>query len=348
MKKPPEEKIVERCSRAIEENVCPGGVIGVVRTSGERKLFSFGHQTYDLTSPFVVDDTIYDVASITKSIPTAMLALALIDKGALGLDEPVASYIPEVKNNYGDTVLVKHLLTYTIDSVPLSEMKDSSAEEILAYVFSRPLEHEPGSVFRYSNTPALLLGLIVERVFGVSLAQAANDNFFKPLRMKRTGFMPQQKLRQDIAPSEGGLRGEVHDESARVFSKEGRSVGHAGLFSTAPDLLNFLEMLLNGGEIRGRRYFSNQIIRDVATNQIAALGDSTGLGWELNQPRFMGRHRSPHTFGKTGFTGTSIVCDIERDIAFVMLTNRTFPKRPPDDTAINTFRNDIADIFLSV
>ena len=340
--------IVERCSRTVEEYVAPGGVVGVVRTNGERKLYPFGHQTYDLASPFVVDDTIYDVASITKSIPTASLALALIDKGALGLDQPVATYIPEVKNNYQDSVLVKHLLTYTIDSAPLSELKDNSAEEILAQIFSRPLEHKPGTVFRYSNTPALLLGLIVERIFGVGIPQAAQDNFFKPLRMKRTGFMPQQKMHQYIAPSEGGLRGEVHDESARVFAKEGRSVGHAGLFSTASDILNFLEMLLGGGEIHGRRYFSNQIIRDMATNKISELGDSTGLGWELNQARFMGQHRSKHTFGKTGFTGTSIVCDIERDVAFVILTNRTFPQRPPDDTAINIFRNDIADILLCV
>ncbi len=343
--KPIHEKIVERCSRAVEEHVAPGGIVGVVRANGERKTYPFGHLTYDIDAPFVTDETIYDVASITKSMPTASLALALIDKGALGLDSLVASHLPEFRNNYSDRVTIKHLLTYTIDGVQLSTLKDKTADEILSFVLSQDMRHEPGMVFQYSNTPALLLGLIVERKFGVGIAQAASDNFFKSLRMKKTGFLPQKKLHAQIAPSEGE-RGVVHDESARVFAKEGRTVGHAGLFSTAPDLLNFLEMVLNGGEIHGRRYFSNKIIREMATNQIPELGQSTGLGWELNQARFMGKHRSGHTFGKTGFTGTSVVCDIERDIAFAILTNRTYPQRSPDDSAINTFRNDIADAIL--
>ncbi|MBI5456480.1 beta-lactamase family protein [Candidatus Kaiserbacteria bacterium] len=344
--KPREERIVERCIRAVEERVCPGGIVGTVRASGEKKTYPFGHLT-DIDSAFVMDDTMYDVASITKSIPTASLTLALIDKGALSLDDLVAKHLHEFRNNYSDRVTIWHLLTYTIDSAPLSTLADKTSDEILAFVMARDMEHEPGTAFRYSNTPALLLGLIIERVLGVGIAQAAQDVFFRPLGMKSTGFMPQKNLQSRIAPSEGGLRGVVHDESARVFASEGRAVGHAGLFSTAPDMMNFLEMLLRGGEMRGRRYLSQKIIRDMATNQISELGDSTGLGWELNQARFMGKHPSERTFGKTGFAGTSIVCDIERGSAFVILTNRTYPKRPPDDTAINAFRNDIADILLA-
>ena len=83
------------------------------------------------------------------------------------------------------------------------------------------------------------------------------------------------------------------------------------------------------------------------SNQIREIGGFTGLGWELNQERFMGRYCTEHTFGKTGFTGCSIVCDIERGIAFVLLSNRTYPKRPVNDSAINAFRSDVADIFLS-
>lgn len=342
-----EERIVERCIQATEEHVCPGGIVGIVRTQGGRSIYPFGRQTYQNSSALVAEDTIYDVASVTKSIPVASLALVLIDKGALRLEDTVHSHAPEYKN---DAVTIQHLLTYTIDSTPLSELQKKSAEEILDFVYTRPLENVPGTVFRYSNTPALLLGLVIERVFGVGLAQAAHDTFFKPLGMKRTGFLPQAKLHKDIAPTEivngNEVRGIVHDESARIFARDERVVGHAGLFSTAPDMLTFLEMLLRGGELGGRRYLSNQMIRDMATNQIPKLGDSTGLGWELDQPRFMGEHRSIHTFGKTGFTGTSVVCDIERDVAFVILTNRTYPKRPSNDSAINTFRNDIADIVF--
>jgi CubicO group peptidase (beta-lactamase class C family) len=123
-------------------------------------------------------------------------------------------------------------------------------------------------------------------------------------------------------------------------------MGHAGLFSTAPDILNFLEMLLNDGIYSDKRFFSSEIINKMRTNQIPELGDFTGLGWELNQPRYMGEHCSPSTFGKTGFTGTLCVCDIEKEIAYVILTNRSFPKRTSDSTAINAFRNAIGEIVL--
>lgn len=347
-----ENAIIERAIRATEERVFPGCVIGVVRKNGERIVLPFGRLSYDDISARVAEDTIYDVASITKSIPTSSLALALIDRGALSLDDQLIEYVPEFANNFRDKVLIKHLLTYTIDSAHLSQLKDNTSDEILAAVCARDFAHEPGTVFHYSNTAALLLGLVVERVFGVGLAQAARDTFFKPLHMTKTGFMPSSKLRSMIAPTEkeewrGLVHGVVHDESAYAFAQEERAVGHAGLFSTVPDLLNFLQMLLSGGSFGGRNFLSQKILYDMRMNQIAHLNESTGLGWELNQPHFMGKYAGAHTFGKTGFTGTSIVCDIERGIGFVILSNRTFPKRSADSSAINSFRADIADVVLS-
>jgi CubicO group peptidase (beta-lactamase class C family) len=127
---------------------------------------------------------------------------------------------------------------------------------------------------------------------------------------------------------EGEVQGLPHDESARVFARARRAVGHAGLFSTAPDLLNFFEALLSG------KY------------PHLVSGAQKGLGWQLAQEYFMGRGVREHTFGKTGFTGCSVLCDTERGIALVILSNRTYPKRPPDDAAINAFRRDIADILV--
>jgi CubicO group peptidase (beta-lactamase class C family) len=99
---------------------------------------------------------------------------------------------------------------------------------------------------------------------------------------------------------------------------------------------------------RSRTYFSEGIIDQMTTNQIPELNESTGLGWELNQPRYMGTFCGPHTFGKTGFTGTLCVGDIEKEIAYVILSNRTFPKRPIDSSAINALRADIGELVLSV
>lgn len=105
-------------------------------------------------------------------------------------------------------------------------------------------------------------------------------------------------------------------------------------------MLNFLEVLLHKGTFKGQRYFSEAIVEHMGTNQIAELGDFTGLGWELNQPRYMGDYCTPHTFGKTGFTGTLVVCDVEKGFAYVILSNRIHPKRPTNSAAINAFRKN--------
>ena len=124
-------------------------------------------------------------------------------------------------------------------------------------------------------------------------------------------------------------------------------MGHAGLFSTAGDVLNFLEMLLNKGTFKEKKYFSENVLEQMHTNQIPELDDITGLGWELNQPRFMSKLCGPNTFGKTGFTGTLCVCDIEKGIAYTILSNRTYPKRPADSSVINRTRADIGEIIFS-
>ncbi|MDO8522488.1 MAG: serine hydrolase domain-containing protein [bacterium] len=375
--------ITSLVERAVRERVFPGCVIGVVKKSGLREILPFGHFTYE-DSPAVEADSIYDIASITKSIPTTSLALMFIDKGQLKLADKLIDYVPEYRSSYREMVTIKHLLTYTVGGPQLSLLKDRTPAEILLSAYSHELAHKdsseqtpknlccvftrtkceqaptsllasrnkPGTVFAYSNVPALFLGLVVEMVGGNTLDKLAQEYFFDSLKMDNTTFFPRHNsaIYRTIVPTEIGkheeVRGIVHDESARVFAKAGRVVGHAGLFSTVPDILNFMEMLLHEGEFKGRRYLSPEIIREMSTNQIPELAESTGLGWELNQP-FMGTYAGAHTFGKTGFTGTSCVCDIEKGVALVILSNRTYPARPKDRSTIDAFRADIADIILA-
>jgi CubicO group peptidase (beta-lactamase class C family) len=124
------------------------------------------------------------------------------------------------------------------------------------------------------------------------------------------------------------------------------SVGSAGLFSTASDLLLFLEMFVEGGQRDGRHYFSPSIIQEIHTNQIAEIGGSAGLGWELNQPWFMGKNDPANIFGKSGFTGCAVMVDIPQRAALVVLSNQTYPKRPKTNEASCKFRADIADIIF--
>ena len=347
------ERIKNRILQAIEEKTFSACVIGIVRKSGKRLIVPAGSFTYDSNSRLVNNDTIFDVASITKSIPTSSLALKLIDEGKLNTDDKLIDFVPEFRNSDRENVLIKHLLTQTLDyDFRLSAYKDKTPEEILEIIFTTEFKSKPGTKFFYTNATSILLGLVVERIFGELLDILGEKYFFRPLKMVCSSFKPLLNFdKSEIVPTEiqewrGGLiQGEVHDESAYVLNKK-MIVGSAGIFSTAPDILNFLEMLLSEGIFNGQKYFSPEIMKQMQTNQLSEIDQYAGLGWELDQPRYMGKYCSEKTFGKTGFTGCVCICDIEREVGFVILSNYTYPVRKPNATLINRFRSDIADIVF--
>lgn len=322
------KRLEARVARAIAEKVFPGCVIGVVHADGTRVVLPVGNPVYETTEQ-VTEDTVYDLASITKSIPTASLAAMFIAEGHFALSDMIKHYVPELENDHGATL--EDILRYRVKGPQLSKLPYKTLEEIRTHVFEHGFDEPPGENV-YTNLPAFLLGIVLERIGGTSLHALANKYFFEPLQMNNTTFFPASSV---CAPTEIDERGEVrgvpHDESAYKFAIKRRSVGHAGLFSTVPDLLNFLAAMLDG---------ELPHITEAAQK---------GLGWQVCDGNFMGKHARPHTFGKTGFTGTSVVCDIERGIGFVILSNRTYPKRPVDSSAINAIRCSIADsIFENI
>jgi CubicO group peptidase (beta-lactamase class C family) len=345
-----EEQIRERLKRAIAEKVFPGAVVGVVRRGGERSLIAEGRFTYEEGSRAVTEDMLYDVASITKSIPTGCIALKLIEEGKLGLEDKLAKYLSEYKNNYTDETLIKHLLTYSVIldfPIPGFSVEKAMPEEIRHNLLTTNLKYPPGEKAQYTNSPALLLSLAIERITGSTVDKLGAEYFFDPLGMRNSTFFPTDK--ESIPPTEidewrGLVQGVVHDETSYVLARE-HPVGCAGLFSNAPDILTFLEMLLNEGSLADTQYFKSETVRQMHTNQLSLPDISMGLGWELNEPRFMGASARPSTFGKTGFTGTLCIIDPEREVAFVILSNRTYPKRSSPN-ASNELRRDISDIVL--
>ncbi len=347
------KKIQDRITQAIEEKVFPACVVGIIRTHGEKIIIPAGKFTFDNNARAIQEDTIFDVASITKSIPVSSLALKLIDENEISPEDKLINFVPEFSNFYREEVLIKHLLTQTLDySFRLSTHKDRTPEEILDIIFTTKFENKPGTKLLYANATSILLGLVIEKVFRKTLDEVSEKYFFQPLKMIKTSFHPlQQFTKEEIVPTEiqewrGGLvQGEVHDESTYSLMRK-MVVGSAGLFATVPDLLNFLEMLLNNGVFASNHFFSTKIIEQIQTNQLSHIGQCASLGWELNQPRYMGKYCSETTFGKTGFTGCSCVCDIKRGVGLVILSNYTFPARKPDATFINKFRSDIADIVF--
>lgn len=347
------EKIRNKINLAIEEKIFSACAVGIVRTNGNKFVIPGGKFTFEADARSIQENTIFDTASITKSIPTSSLALKLIDEGKLRLEDKLINFVPEFRNSDRENVLIKHLLTQTLDyDFRLSAHKDKSADEILDVIFTTEFKSKPGTKFFYANATSILLGMVVEKILNEPLDKLGEKYFFGPLKMTRTIFEPLKKFKkEEIVPTEnqdwrgGIIQGEVHDESAYVLNRK-MTVGSAGVFSTVPDLLIFLEMLLNNGSFGGKKYFSPEIMKQIQTNQLACINQYAGLGWELNQPRYMGKNCSEKTFGKTGFTGCACVCDIEREVGFVILSNYTYPARKSDAMLINKFRSDIADIVF--
>ncbi len=316
-------------TRAVKDGVFPGCTIAVVR-KGERSVRAFG--TLALNGEQTREDTVYDLASVTKSIPVSSLILKLIDDKAMGLGDLVRTWIPELQNDHATTI--EDLLRYRVHGEPMSLIAHLSPKEIRQHIFATGFADLPGES-QYSNLPAYLLGIVIERVSGKSLDVLAREIFFDPLHMHSTFFPVAGSVRDvahTIAPTEteetGDVVGIVHDESARAFAREGIVVGHAGLFSNAGDLATFLEALIAG------------------SFPYIVKGAQKGLGWELNRGTFMGSHFGPRTFGKTGFTGTSVVCDCDRGVGLIILSNRTYPTRPQNNEAMNAFRAAVAELVL--
>lgn len=338
---------------AIAKKLFPGSVVGWINKNSQT-IMPAGHLTYDSDSPEVSGETIFDVASITKSIPTSCLALQLIEQEKIPLQDPIKKFIPELQGRYAEQATVSHLLTHTINYGPnfhLSRLKNHTSEEIWRAVVTQPLAEPPGKNRFSTNAASILLTRVIEQVTGRTLVELAEKKIFQPLNMEQTSFFPLKKSsRLEIAPTENDpwrkklLQGEVHDESAWILSRK-KPVGSAGLFSTVPDLLKFAKMLLKEGTINGQKFFRPETIKLMSKNHLAKINQWSGLGWELNED-YMAEDHAEHTFGKTGFTGCVIMIDIHEHKALVILSNCVYPQRPESRAPQRACYRSIANIIF--
>jgi beta-N-acetylhexosaminidase len=339
--------------RVVEEAVAarafPGAVLAVGHGSALAHLRAFGHLSYDEGAAPVRDDTMYDLASLTKVIVTTTMAMILVDEGKLDISKPVSAFLPEFRGGNKDKVTVWHLLTHSsgIDWwAPLyKELKGKDA--YLRRVTSMDLVYEPGTKSVYSDLGVLLLGEILERVAGQDIESFARARIFGPLRMKDTTYRPGPELLPRIAPTENDpwrghvLRGEVHDENAAAL---GGVAPHAGLFGTAGDLARFAQMLLGGGVFEHQRIVSRETL-DKFTKRAGVPSSSRALGWDTpSDNSSAGTLFGPRSFGHTGFTGTSVWMDPDRNLFVILLTNRVHPTR--ENNAIREVRRAVADAVV--
>ncbi|GAA5179958.1 hypothetical protein GCM10023322_11160 [Rugosimonospora acidiphila] len=293
-------------------------------------------------------DTIFDLASITKVYVTTMV-LSLVEEGALGLDEPVATWLPSFADGERTRVTPRRLLTHTSGLPALLSLwtdwpdRRSRVEAIL----NAPLVRTPGTGFEYSDIGYLTVGLLAERVTGRTLPELVRERVTGPLGLVDTGYLPPADKLPRVAATEyepaehrGMVRGEVHDENSWSL---GGTVGHAGIFGTASELARLGEMLRCYGALDGVRVLSEETVDQMTRDQLPAgvdPGFRHGLGLRVDDPGFMGPLAGSGAFGHTGFTGTSLVVDRGRELVVVLLTNRVHPSR--DWADVSGLRREVA------
>jgi CubicO group peptidase (beta-lactamase class C family) len=338
-------------SDSVIKGIFPGCACAIVH-DGRTLIVTKGNYTYAPESKSVDTSAIYDVASITKAIPVSSLALKLIETGLISAHDSMITYIPEFTGKYRELISIQHLLTQTLHfDFRLSACSHLSSEEIFKCILTADLACVPGTSFNYANATSILLGLLIERVTGKNLEQCGREFFFEPLEMHSTSFNPEKLRKENIVPSEitpdGNLIcGDVHDESARALRP--LIVGSAGLFSSIVDLSHYLEMLVNDGVWKQKRFFEESTMKLMSSNQLTDDfgGEQTGLGWELNQKTSMGIYNGIDVFGKTGFTGCSIAVCRQKKCGYILLSNHIFPKRRESRDSINSVRRALLQMLL--
>jgi len=342
---------------AIARHDLPGAVVLVGRGDTVVYRRAFGQRAVAPAPEAMTEDTIFDLASLTKVVATTTSVMKLMEEGRIRLSDPVATFIPEF-GKYGKAgITIRHLLTHTSGLRPDLELEVefSGAEEAIRRAVEEVPTSPPGERFIYSDINFFLLGEIVGRVSGQPLDRYVKTHVFDPLGMKDTGFLPAEPLRARIAPTErcrtlawpcGGpevpfLRGVVHDPTAR---RMGGVAGHAGLFSTAADLSRFCRMLLGGGRLDGVRVLSAATVAlMIAPSTPTGMRDVRGLGWDLDSTYSTNRGElfPIGSFGHTGFTGTSLWIDPASGSYVVFLSNRVHPDGKGD---VNALRGRVATV----
>lgn len=337
---------------AVLDSAFPGAIAVVGTRDGVLVQRSAGHLDWPPASSGVPDDrTLWDLASLTKVVALTSAMLQLTESGKIDLDAPVGRYLPEWRGGDKDRVTVRQLLSHS-SGLPAWRPLYKEAEtpsDALALIYATPLDTVPGARMVYSDLGVILLGQVVERVSGEPFAKYVTSHVFGPLGMQETMFLPPAELRGRIAPTEidpwrqRHLRGEVHDENAFAL---GGIAAHAGLFSTAHDLVRLARAYLNLGSLDGVRVFAPEAIARFTTVQDARLSNRA-LGWETpNGTNSAGHLMSSRAFGHTGFTGTSLWIDPGHNVFVLLLSNRVNPTR--EHRGIGAVRVALADAALSI
>jgi len=355
--------------RGIQEQRYPGAVLIVGIRGRTRIARAYGRHTYAPDSPEMTLDTLFDLASVTKVVAGTPAVLCLVEDDKLDLDSPVAKWWPEFAANGKDQVTLKDLLTHVSGLKAYEDYrvvenqrlpKETPADALYRHYAALPLAYPPRTKMVYSCLNLQTAAALVQKVSGEDLESLLKRRVWGPLGMKNTTYRPTGKLRTRCAPTavdpDGQpVRGTVHDPLAAYHGSSRLCPGNAGVFSTAGDLVRYVEMVLGNGKRRGKRVLSAESVRLMtAVHTPEGVAPLRSVGWAVySEPPFVptgGQDAQRRTIGHTGYTGTWLWIDPPSRSYIIFLTNRVFPSPATggEGASIDPIRADIARVVTEV
>lgn len=369
----------------IKEKAYPGCQIVAIK---DGKVFfekSYGNFTYDSTSPKVTDQTVYDLASITKISSSCLALMKLKSEGKFDYKKTLGYYLPEVAGSDKNDLVIEDVLTHqaglmawipfylkTIDKqgnykpgyyddkksekFPVQVAKNLYAAKWVAdTMFSRILRSKPEEKgkYLYSDLGYYFMQRIIEKQTSTPQEKYVEENFYKPMGLGLT-YRPLEKYKlNEIAPTENDTKfrkqvvhGYVHDPGAAML---GGVAGHAGLFGTAKDLATLMQMYMNKGNYGGVQYLDSNVVKDFTSYHFSPM-NRRGLCFDKPEPDPKKDSPvtdlcSPESYGHSGFTGTFTWIDPKNKLIVVFLSNRVYPDAEENKLAKLGIRGKIHRAF---
>jgi len=325
--------------QAVRDSMILGASLWV-ESHGVSYHMALGQRALKPVPEAMTEDTLFDVASITKVMAAASAAMLCIERGLFKLDDQVSQHLPEFTGVGREKITLRHLLLHTsglpVNLIPKTQ-PFTTYDEAIAQICHTKLLFEPGSQFAYSSVGTMLLGGVIERVTGRKFDEFCTTEIFRPLRMNDTVFRPSGEQLKRVSPSSAPERGLVDDTVARLA---GGVSAHASLFTTTADMARFARMMLNHGELDGVRVLKPETVRLMTSVQSPAgltspdandLPVRRALGWDIDTPY----RTPPHNYtlhrgalfpiggyGHTGWTGQMLWIDPFSRTFVIFLCNR--------------------------
>lgn len=313
----------EYLEKLVEEKVYPGCNYAIIYDD-KIEINTIGNKSLIPNVEKNSLDTLYDIASLTKIIVTTTIITKLLQQNKISLEDKVCQYLDRFKY---ENITLFHLLTHTSGLVSdVNWEVVNNKEELIDFFYNKELVYETGSEILYSDINFILLGFIIEKIYNNTLDKIAKKEVFNPLNMKNTSYLPKNKelcAPTEVTEKRGVVKGIVHDEKTCML---GGVCGAAGVFSNIYDLVNFAKMILNNGIFNGKVFIEKKYI-DLWSTPLVKGEIKRSIGFVVGHSRTAGKLCSEQTISHTGFTGTTLVIDRKRKIAFIQLSNRIHPTR---------------------